>query len=98
MIAFVLGAIITYLFMRLEMAKEELRVMLLSHELEAENRFLKMQLNPEANEKDKKHWFDERMEQEAAATAQKIKEQESQGDALKNQFEKFIKWWMRWNC
>lgn len=95
MIAFALGALISYYVMqqahRIDKLHQESQHRDKIYELESEITKLKYILQPEANEKDKKHWFDERMEQEAAATVQKIKEQESQGDALKNQFEKFIK-------
>ena len=38
-----------------------------------------------------RHWIEERIEQEGAATEERIREQEAQGDDLKNEFEKFAK-------
>ncbi|MGJ8655139.1 MAG: hypothetical protein ACSHX6_01710 [Akkermansiaceae bacterium] len=38
---------------------------------------------------EEKHWIEERIEKEAEATEERIREQEAQGDALKNEFEKF---------
>ncbi|MFT5633001.1 MAG: hypothetical protein ACI9SQ_000709 [Rubritalea sp.] len=92
-ISFALGVLITYFFMKqlnaLEVMYSKSNAIEATAKLEAENEFLKRQRKPEQNEQEEKHWFDERMEQEAAESQERTKEQRSLGDALKNQFEKF---------
>ncbi len=90
-IAFALGALITYFFMKqvnaLELIYSKSNMIEVTAKLEAENDFLKRQLNPE--QKEQKNWFEERMEQEAAESEKRTKELEAGGDKLKSQFDKF---------
>ncbi len=83
MIAVVLGVLITYLVMSLNRAREDLKKVN-AIQVEASAPVL-----DEAPDKEEKHWIEERIEQEGAATEQRIKEQEAEGDTFKNQFEKF---------
>ncbi len=92
-IAFCMGVIITYFFMRqayqitdlVKQSSHRDKV----HQLEAEISRLNHELNPESKQKEEKYWFDERMEKQSEETEERTKEQQSQGDALKSQFDQF---------
>ncbi len=92
-IAFALGALITYFFMKqvnaLEIMYSKSNTIEATAKLKAENDFLKRQLKPEQNEQEQKHWLKELEEQQAAETKERTKQQQSQGDKLKSQFDQF---------
>jgi uncharacterized protein HemX len=92
-IAFILGVLITYFFMKQANALEKMyshaTIMEANAKLEAENKFLKKQFNPNS-EKEQKHWLYERIEQQTAETEERIKQQQSKGDELKSKFEPFV--------
>lgn len=84
MIAFCLGALITYLAMSLHIAKQELKAKTLLTEGEAK-------LDPpKQDNEEEKYWLDERIEQQNTETEERIKRQQSKGDDLKSRFEEFI--------
>jgi chaperonin cofactor prefoldin len=81
----VIGLIVGYLFVSLQYSNEKLE------EAKREAAESKVVVRDAGSEevKSEKYWMDERIEQRAEETEKRIKEQEAQGDDLKNEFDKF---------
>jgi len=87
-LSFALGALITYLAMSLSLAKQELAEALMKSKSIADH--TKVAVTEDPKEKEEKHWLKELEEQQAAETKERTKQQQSQGDTLKSQFDQFV--------
>tara|TARA_B110000881_G_C18199000_1_gene328578 strand:+ start:45 stop:344 length:300 start_codon:yes stop_codon:yes gene_type:complete len=86
-ISFALGAFITYLLMSLSISNQRLTEALGESQSTVDH--TKEVVTEDPKEKEQKHWLEERIEQEAAETKDRTKQQQSQGDKLKSQFDQF---------
>lgn len=91
-IAFVLGALITYLAMSLKIAKQEFDREFNQGLIEAKSTDATVEVvEPQRpqKEKEQQHWLKELEEKQAAESQERTKQQQSQGDKLKSQFDQF---------
>lgn len=85
-LAFLLGAVITYLAMSLMQVRREMDE-LRGQIVQSKDKDREQVEKSSAKEK---HWMDEMIEKRSAETEQRIKDQQAEGDDFKNQFEQFI--------
>lgn len=91
-IAFALGVVITYVFLTMQFAaiQSAEQADRNQQELDALKEFYhQKELKEKAYKTEEKYWFDERLDQKAVETEKRTKQQQSEGDALKSQFDQF---------
>jgi predicted alpha/beta superfamily hydrolase len=86
-IAFALGAFMTYLLMSLSISNQRLTEALEKSKSTVDHTKVAVTVDPK--EKEQKHWLRELEEQQAAESQERTKQQQSQGDKLKSQFDQF---------
>ena len=79
--SFILGGVITFLVMNLLQSRNEVETL--------RNQLTQNKNSTEQTNSQDKHWMDEMIEKRAKETEQRIKEQQSEGDAYQNQFQQF---------
>jgi len=82
MASFILGVMITFLVMNLIQSRNEIKNL--------RDQLTQAEKPVEKIKAEGKHWMDEMIEKRTKETEQRIKDQQAQGDDLKNQFEQFV--------